>query len=863
MNPFGFENGSKTLNRWFDVYACRTGEPEARKVAIIFKDISDRKRAEEMSQRIAELNAFRVSLTDALRPLADPIEIQATASRVLGEHLDANRVFYFEVCDPNYVVERDYVNGADALSGSYPINSFGSNLFTAYRTGRAVSVSDVQIDPNLSPDQRSFYAAIQIGAYIGIPLVKGGEFVAGLAVHTAEPRDWTLNEISLAEEVAERTWAAVERARAEAALRDSENRLRFMLDASQIGEWDLDLTTEPHIAHRSLRHDQIFGYESLLPEWSYEIFLSHVHPDDHVAVNEKFQQTLSASTNWNFECRIIHPDQSIHWIWVRSSVYCDSSDTPTRLLGMVVDISDRKQAEAALQEQTQLLQLILASIGDGLIMANPQGEFVLFNQAAQSIFGRLTNDRSSEEWSRTYGLFLPDQQTLFPDQQLPLYRAIQGESANDVEVFVRRNPTSEGRWVSISGFPVKDSNGNITGGVITCRDVSERKRILQQEQFAREEAERANRIKDEFLAVLSHELRSPLNPILGWAKLLQRGKLDAAKTATAITTIERNAQLQVQLIDDLLDISRILRGKLSLTVIPIDLSTVISEALETVRLAAEAKTIQIQTMISPSVGIVIGDAGRLQQAVWNLLSNAVKFTPHQGQVTVALTSDENHAQIQVTDTGKGIKSDFLPYVFEHFRQEDGATTRKFGGLGLGLAIVRQIVELHGGTAAVESLGEGTGATFTVQIPLASRFAVLPAIELPSSVTEDLSGIHILVVDDEADSREFVAFVLEQAGAIITPVASGIDALQSFSQTVPAIIVSDIGMPEMDGYMLLRQIRALPQGERIPAVALTAYAGELDQQQAIAAGFQRHLTKPIEPDQLTLAVAILAGRARNH
>jgi CheY-like chemotaxis protein/nitrogen-specific signal transduction histidine kinase len=405
----------------------------------------------------------------------------------------------------------------------------------------------------------------------------------------------------------------------------------------------------------------------------------------------------------------------------------------------------------------------------------------------------------------------------------------------------------------------------VTQLVAISRDITKQKqaeteleRMLAQEQVARESADRANRIKDEFLAVLSHELRSPLNPILGWSKLLQQRKLDAAKTAMALETIERNARLQVQLIDDLLDISRILRGKLILTVMPVDLSKVISEALETVRLAAEAKAIQICTTLLPSVGMVMGDAARLQQVVWNLLSNAVKFTPQRGQVAITLAWDETHAQIQVTDTGKGISSDFLPYVFEHFRQEDGATTRKFGGLGLGLAIVRQIVELHGGTVAVDSLGEGQGATFTVRIPLAPGSHELPAIEQPSDSTGDLSGIHVLVVDDDADSRDFVAFVLEQAGAIVTSVASATKALQAFSQAVPEIVVSDIGMPEMDGYMLMRQIRSLPleQGGQIPAIALTAYAGEIDLQQALAAGFQRHLAKPIDPEAVIAIVTEL-------
>jgi PAS domain S-box-containing protein len=725
-----FENQSVAMNQWFDVNAFRVGEPQNHQFALLFTDTSERKRAEKILQRAAEFDAFRVSLADALRPLADPVEIQAKASRVLGEYLGANRVAYFEVRGADYVVERDYVNGALAIAGNYPIDSFGPKLLAAYRTGRAVSTSDVGADPNLSPDQRSAYAAIQIGAYIGIPLVKEGEFVAGLAVHTSEPRAWTLDEVSLAEEVAERTWAAVERARAEAALRDSEELKHRILESSQDCIKVLTLDSE----------------------------IVYINPGGFCLL-EIDDPSLILNTYWQ-------------------------------------DIWQGEDYEKAKTE------IAAAKAGN-------KGQFQAY---------------------------------------LPTYKGIP-------------------KWWDIIITPVRNTTGQVTQLLAISRDITKQKqaeseleRMLAQEQVAREAADRANQIKDEFLAVLSHELRSPLNPILGWSKLLQQRKFDAAKTAMALQTIERNARLQVQLIDDLLDISRILRGKLILTVMPVDMSKVISEALETVRLAAEAKAIEIDTTILPSIGIVIGDAGRLQQVVWNLLSNAVKFTPHQGQVAITLALDETDAQIQVTDSGKGIGSDFLPYVFEHFRQEDGAITRKFGGLGLGLAIVQQIVELHGGTVAVDSLGEGQGATFTVRIPLAPRSHELPAIQQPSDSTGDLSGIHVLVVDDDADSREFVAFVLEQAGAIVTKVASATKALQVFSQAVPEIVVSDIGMPEMDGYMLMRHIRSLPleQGGQIPAIALTAYAGEIDLQQAIAAGFQRHIAKPIDPEAVVAIVTELVS-----
>jgi signal transduction histidine kinase len=384
-------------------------------------------------------------------------------------------------------------------------------------------------------------------------------------------------------------------------------------------------------------------------------------------------------------------------------------------------------------------------------------------------------------------------------------------------------------------------------------------------ETAQAEAQTANRIKDEFLAVLSHELRSPLNPILGWTKLLQGGKLTEARASEALITIDRNAQLQAQLIDDLLDISRILRGKLTLHAAPVDLRFVISAALETVRLAAESKQIQIHLSLTSQMVRVMGDTGRLQQVVWNLLSNAVKFTPTGGKVEVHLTQTELDAQIQVIDTGKGINPDFLPYVFEHFRQEDGATTRKFGGLGLGLAIVRQIVEMHGGRVSVESAGENQGATFTVQIPLIRT--VVDALPDPSPSTAashpmPLAMVRALVVDDDPDNGNFVGFLLEESGAIVTVTTSALEALQVLEQQHFDILLSDVGMPDMDGYMLIQQIRAQTDqpSAKIPAIALTAYAGELDQQQAIAAGFQHHLAKPVNPDTVISLITQLLQSA---
>ncbi|MEH2419938.1 MAG: ATP-binding protein [Nostoc sp.] len=389
--------------------------------------------------------------------------------------------------------------------------------------------------------------------------------------------------------------------------------------------------------------------------------------------------------------------------------------------------------------------------------------------------------------------------------------------------------------------------------------------IAEERQQAKEVAEKANRIKDEFLAIVSHELRSPLNPILGWAKLLKNRSLNEATTVRALETIERNAELQAQLIEDLLDISRILQGKLALNLETVNLIFTIEAALETVQLAAEAKSIQINLHLDTGIGRVKGDNSRIQQIIWNLLSNAVKFTPSGGQVEVYLEQINSQVQLRVSDTGKGISPDFLPHVFEYFRQADSATTRSFGGLGLGLAIVRQLVELHGGTVWAESLGEGQGATFTVSLPV---FQHLELRRENHNVSDDsyplgmlyapLEGIRLLIVDDNADTREFLAFLLEQQGAIVTIAASASEALTAIMQSKPDLLLSDLGMPEVDGYTLIRKLRAMPAnlGGQIPAIALTAYAAETTQKQVFTAGFQLHIAKPADPAKLVAAIVAL-------
>lgn len=539
-------------------------------------------------------------------------------------------------------------------------------------------------------------------------------------------------------------------------------------------------------------------------------------------------------------------------------------DANGRVIGVnvvVQEITDRKRTEAALRESEEHLRYTVELNPQVPWTANPDGKITGFSQRWLELTGLTQEQAIDAGWMQAPH---PDD---VPAMVAAWMHSIQTGAPYDIEHRIKLADGSY-RWMRSRALPRRNEQGEIIRWYGTSEDIDDRKqaeierdRLLQCEQAARAEAERANCMKDEFLAILSHELRSPLNPILGWAKLMQTRKFDATKTAEALATIERNARLQTQLIDDLLDVAKILRGKLSLNVAPVSLAFVIEAAIDTVRTAAIAKSIFLHPVL-PNLGQVSGDAARLQQIFWNLLSNAVKFTPHQGRVDICLNQVGNQAQVTISDTGKGINPDFLPHIFESFRQEDASTTRKYGGLGLGLAIVRSLVEAHGGTIWAESLGEGQGATFTVQLPLLTTEFANNQSDQQSAPEADLTGIRVLTVDDDLDARELLTAVLTQSGAEVLAVAAAAEALAALESFQPDIFISDIGMPDIDGYALIQAIRAIPaaQSKHLPAIALTAYARNEDQQQALKAGFQRHLSKPIHPDELVRVVSTLFNRS---
>ncbi|MEG4853156.1 PAS domain S-box protein [Microcoleus sp. B5-D4] len=1175
------KNGDGVLEEGFFNCICppwRDAEGTIQGVLIYNVEVTAQVRARQQIEQLLknlqqkeEIQQFLIELNEGIRAIQDSKEIMWRVVCATGQHFSVTRCTYGEI-DPTQeyvIVDRDYCNGVISVVGRHHLDSFGPELIAELKQGRTIVVDDVDRDPRTAGSGAAAFDAIQTKSLLCVPLVKEGKFVALLVLHHVSVRHWTEEDVVLMERIAEKTWLAVERERAEEELRESEAHLQLALKVGRMGTWDWDMQTDALLWSEG--HFMVLGLQPNESEPCYEVWANRVHPDDLAQTNAKLQQAIAEKKEYHHEHRLRWPDGSIHWVEARGQFTYDSQGNRKHSIGVVIDITERKQAEEALRQALQKLNFHVENSPMAVVEWNRDFQIIRWSAGAERIVGwkaeeilgksltevpfvfeedlasvtevcqrlvygeephifsynrNYTKDRNivhcdwynsslrdeSGRMISVLSLVLDVTQRKYAEQEREqllererLARSEAEAAQRQLETIFETSPIglalldSEQRFIAINealaeingltreqhlGYSIPDifgqsdpklvevfhqiyatgnpfispnfavnvpgrcdrrpgyynvyylptvnSNGQVEGILVYVVDVTERvqlelaQRFLSEasavlassldyqttlervaqltvpeladwctvhmieedgaiEQIAvahidqaklewayqirdkyplnpddprggaytlrtgqsdfvpdipdellvqaardsehlemlrqvgfssvmtvplrtqarilgvisficaesgrrytsadlqlaeelarraslaidnaqlyrlaqrdRAKAEAANRIKDEFLAVLSHELRSPLNPILGWTKLLRGGRLDATKTQQALETIERNAKLQAQLIEDLLDVSRILQGKMTLNVASVNLAATIEAGLETVRLAAEAKHIQIQTRFNPISGTVSGDTNRLQQVVWNLLSNAVKFTPAGGRIEVQLEQVGTYAQIQVKDTGKGISRDFLPHVFDYFRQEDGTTTRQFGGLGLGLAIVRHFTELHGGTVQADSLGQNLGATFTIQLPLNIVEAEPSSDDKHRESATDLAGIQVLVVDDDADMRDLAAFSLMQSGAQVTTAASGAQALTLLNQSVPDLLLCDIGMPEMDGYALIRQIRkwSPEQGGTIPAIALTAYAGEINQQQALAAGFQMHISKPVEPDELVKAIARL-------
>ncbi len=588
---------------------------------------------------------------------------------------------------------------------------------------------------------------------------------------------------------------------------------------------------------------------------------------DAMFVRENLQAVLSGEkTGFSFEYPCHAPHEERWFIMQVSAMHGKDG-------GAVVshtNITDRKKAEIKLKNSEEFNRSIFENSPDCINVLELDGTFHSMNTNGLSLME--IEDSTSFDTKLWIDYWEGDENEL-------AYQAVQTALKGKTAHFEGFCKTSKGnlKWWDVSVAPVFDSKGVPRRLISTARDITnrreaerEREELFKREQAARKEAEIANRMRDEFLATVSHELRAPLNSILGWARLLEKGKLDDATSKKAFTTIVRNSEAQNRLIEDLLDVSRIISGKLRLEIMTIKPINVVESALETVRPAAEAKGIKLEIKEDADVSHISGDPNRLQQVIWNLLSNAIKFTPNEGEVALEIERTDDFVEIRVKDSGVGIKEEFLPHVFDRFRQADASSIRKFGGLGLGLAIVRHITEMHGGTVSARSQGENQGSTFTVKLPLVAppREAEETEIQklhkstdLETKLSLSLDGLLILVVDDEEDTRQLMVQSLTFYGATVETADSAEEALTAIEDKNPDLLVSDIGMPGEDGYTLIRKVRSLSndQHKNIPAIALTAFTRAQDRVRALTSGYQNHVAKPVEPDELATVIASLTGR----
>jgi PAS domain S-box-containing protein len=661
-----------------------------------------------------------------------------------------------------------------------------------------------------------------------------------------------------------------ERKRSNEALLESEERYRELFENANDIVYTLDLSG--NLVSLNKAGERITGYarEEMLGRPIAQIVL----PEYMSVMAQMMQRKVAGETLTTYEIEVVAKDGSSRIALEVSSRLIHEQGKAVGIQGIARDITERKKAEADLRDKEDRLRLAIESAALGTWDFNPQTRALAWDNACKAIFDAAPDAEINYDMY-VAALHPEDRRRALLDAQRAFDPASGGKYDTEYRIIRLRDGVQ--RWVAARGQAFFNESNQAVRFIGTVLDITERKQaekdraqLLAREKAARVEAEEANRLKDEFLATVSHELRTPLNAILGWTELMRGGKLDSETSSRALGIIVRNANSQAQLIDDILDVSRIIAGNLRLEARPVALKPIINAAIETAQPAALAKEIKLEFFFDKSVGSVSGDPNRLQQVVWNLLSNAIKFTPKGGRVVARLQQADGFAEIRVSDTGSGISPAFLPSIFDRFRQADSSYTRQHGGLGLGLAIVQHLVEMHSGSVKAESPGEGLGATLTVKLPLNESRAVdsetrIENAEKPAGRFAILDGLRLLVVDDEADARELIIATLKQYGAEVTALASTAEALGALAKNEaarqPDVILSDIGMPGEDGLALISALRAMERGEakRIPAIALTAYARAEDRERALGAGFQLHFAKPFDPVALVEAIAAVAGR----
>lgn len=831
----------------------------------VLGDVTERRRAEEKREEfIRMIEADRANLSAVVEKSPAFIAVLRGPDHIL----EVANEKYYELIGRTAQTGKPIREVLPEIEGQ----GFFEMLDEVYRSGKPTSGTEVLV--TLQPEggqSQDHYVNFVFQALLGPDKKPAGVFVHGVDV--TEP------------------------VKAREAVAKSERGRRMALEAAQVGAYNINLLTKELQTNERFRRLIGCGDDEL----TYDNALATVHPEDM----DRIEAAISAATRpvdpepYATEYRVIHPDGSVHWMSARGGVTFEDSPEgrrPVSFDGTMSDITEQKQAEEGMAFQRHQLELIFRE--SPAAMALWRGEDFVFervNPHYQALFGNR----------RLEGLPLLE---AVPELRGQGFDAMLRDVLHTGKTFVGREVLArfartpdgpvEDLYFDFSYLQVLDPDGkpwgvydhaiDVTERVLARRALeesqeqlrdalAERQTLLDAERAARGEAEMAGRMKDEFLATLSHELRTPLNAIVGWTQLLQMMPDQSQRLSDGLAVIARNAKAQTQIIEDILDMSRIVSGKLRLDVQKVDLAALVKAGAETLETAADAKEVKLQVIVDPAAGNISGDPHRLHQVLWNLLSNAVKFTPKGGKVQVTLKRVNSNVEVSVADTGEGIAPEFLPHVFDRFRQADSSSTRHHGGLGLGLAIVKQIVELHGGSVRALSPGKGEGATFIVSLPISIAHTDTgkepsegehPTAEVALPLTTldpgQLSGVSIVAVDDEPDAVAFVERLLVGCGAVVHAATSVSQAYALVKTHSPMVIVSDIGMPGEDGYAFLRKVRELSadQGGRARALAVTAYARSVDRVRALEAGFQMHISKPVDPAELIASVAALANSYKN-
>ncbi|MGH9769471.1 MAG: PAS domain S-box protein [Blastocatellia bacterium] len=859
--------------RWIELAGhfelARDGAP-IRMIGVL-ADITARKRAEEAKlKRMALLADVSAALAEHEAPLQGMLQKSAEA---LVRHLDAAFARIWTLNPNESLLELQASAGMythlNGLHSRVPVGEYKIGLIAKERQPHLTN--DVANDPRVSDPVWARENGMV--AFAGYPLLVEDRVVGVMAMFARHPlSEDTVEAIAtIAAPIAQ----GIERKRAEEALRESELRFRTMISAIP----NLSYETDSDGAN-IFTSDQWRAYTGMTAEESAGMsFIRAYHPDEAEDVMAQWSAAVRSGTSFERMCRIRAADGSYRWHLNRALPGRDAEGRIVRWAGSLMDIDDLVRAEESLRESKERLAGIVSSAMDAIITVDEDQRVVLFNEAAERMFGCPAAEALGQPFNR----FIPERFRGAHAELLHHFEETGGISR------AMRSLTA----LSADGteFPIEAAISKIEVGgrklyTLIQRDITERKQAeaereqLAREQVARGSAEAANRSKDEFLALVSHELRSPLNAVLGYTRMLRSGPVDRDAINNMTAIVERSAKAQLRIIEDLLDSARIVTGKLRIEPGPVDLVPALEAALDTVRSAAEAKSVTLVADFGRQPEQVLGDSTRLQQVVWNLLTNAVKFTPEGGRVELRMVGADDHVRITVSDTGKGIEPEFLPFVFDPLRQADSSSARRYGGLGLGLSLVKHLVELHGGTITAASEGAGRGSTFTVMLPrrqfefiAAPTPAVAPReVRMEDSITMDqdlsLEGLSVLVVDDLEDARELLVQALSEYGAQATAVSSGVEALAFLSNPPggkrPDALILDIAMPDEDGYAVLKKLRALEaeQGvaaDQIPAIALTAYGRSEDRLRALQAGFHMHVGKPVEPTELAVVIASLTTR----